>query len=142
MEPKAVMIQVYIEQGLTESLSLTALGDGRYRAEVSSIFSGINRGDVIEAEPSTDGGIRLVKVIEQSPMVTLRWLVPEGIAESDELGQFLEKVVAVGGCWERALGGLLILHLPKAGGFDAHSEFKRYTGCNSPSTECHGSDNI
>jgi hypothetical protein len=142
MDSQPTVFCVNLEQGLSENLSLTALGCGRYRAEESSIFSEINFGDVIEAEPSPDGGIRLVRVIEQSSLVTLRWLIPQGVAESEGLSQFLEKVTAVGGRWERALGGLLILHLPNASGFDAHSEFKQYTGCNGPGSECHASDNI
>jgi hypothetical protein len=143
MDSQAVVIDVQLEQGLSESLSFTLLGSGRYRAEESSIASeSINLGDVIEAEPGPDNGIRFVRVIEKSPLMTLRWLIPQDAAESEGLGQFLAKVDALGGRWERALGGLLFLHLPQACGFDADREFKQYTGCSSRCNERNQIDNV
>jgi len=143
MDSQAVMLDVHLEQGLSESLSFTLLGSGLYRAEESSIASeSINLGDVIEAEPGPDNGIRFVRVIEKSPLMTLRWLIPQDAAESKGLGPFLAKVDAVGGRWERALGGLLFLHLPHACGFDADREFKHYTGCSSPRNERSQVDNV
>jgi hypothetical protein len=140
---RAVVLDVHFEQGLSESLSFTPLGADRYRAEESSIASeSINLGDVIEAEPGPDNGIRFVRVIEKSPLTTLRWLIPQDAAESKGLGQFLVKVDAAGGRWERALGGFLFLHLPHACGFDVDREFKHYTGCSSPRNERGQLDNV
>ena len=130
MDSHAVVLQVDLEDGLRESLSFTPLGSGRYRAEESSIASElINFGDVIEAEPSTDNGICFVRVIEKSPLMTLRWLISQDVAESQGLGQFLAKVDSAGGPLERALGGMPFQHLPHACGFDAVNEFKQHTGC-------------
>lgn len=49
--------------------------------------------------------------------------------ESKGLDQFLARVSEVGGRWERAMGGLLLLHLPHMSDFDAEREFKHFTNC-------------
>jgi hypothetical protein len=85
----------------------------------------INLGDVIAAELSGDRGIRFINVSRKSSYVTLRWVISKKAADSVGLSAFLKQVTEVGGLWERALGGVLILHLPQASAFDADREFKR-----------------
>lgn len=63
--------------------------------------------------------------MQKSQYTTLRWLISKRAAESAGLTAFLEQVTEVGGFWERAVGGVLILHLPQTPSFDAEREFKR-----------------
>jgi len=134
MEPKPIEFQVHLGNGLTENLLLMPLGSDHYRVEVSSLTDdSINLGDVIEAEAIASNEIRFVRMAENSPLVTLRWLIPQKVAESEGLTKFLEKVIEVGGLWERAFGGYLLLHLPRAEHFDAETEFKLYTSEANPS---------
>ncbi len=123
------LYEVHFADGLTEQLSLTSLGSGSYRLEESSFFDdSINLGDVIAAEPIDEGRIRFVSVLGKSSYVTLRWAISKKVAESEGLTRFLEQVAAVGGLWEQAMGGMLILHLPQGSAFDAEGEFKLLTG--------------
>jgi hypothetical protein len=114
--------------GITEQLSLTPLGTGHYRAEQSSSADdSVNFGDIIAAEPTANGGLRFLSVLQKSQYTTLRWLISKRAAESAGLTAFLEQVTEVGGLWERTMGGVLILHLPQTPTFDAEREFKRQT---------------
>lgn len=47
-------------------------------------------------------------------LVTESWLLSKDLIASAELREILHGVMAAGGNWEMAFGGLLILHLPKA----------------------------
>lgn len=116
MDLQAVVLDVHFEEGLRESLSLTSLGSGRYRAEESSIASeSINLGDVIEAEPIPGNGIRFLRVIEKSSLMTLRWLIPQDAAESEGLANFLQGLmrwVGVGNVrWEVYCSCIYLKHL-------------------------------
>jgi len=112
----------------TEHLRLIPLGSGYYRAEESSLLNdSINLGDEITAKIIHEGEISFLHVSHKSPYVTLRWLISETATKSEGLDRFLEQVNGAGGLWERALGGLLILHLPRESAFDPEREFTRQT---------------
>jgi len=120
---------VRFADGITEELSLTPLASGTYRLEESAlIHDPINLGDIIAAESISEDEIEFVGVPQKSPYETLRWLIAKNLTESEGLPRFLERVVEAGGLWERALGGLLILHIPRASEFDAEREFKLQMG--------------
>lgn len=92
MDLQTVVFDVHLEQGVSESVSLTPLGPDRYRAEESSIASeSINLGDVIQAEHVPDNGVRLVRMIEKSPFVTLRWLIPQNVLSRKGWTNFLQE---------------------------------------------------
>jgi hypothetical protein len=119
---------VCFEEGWTEQLSLTPLGSGRYRAEESSLGNdSINLGDVIAASQIDEGKIKFLNVSQKSSYVPLRWIIPKSAAESDGLTGFLKQVSDVGGLWEHALGGVLILHLPHGTALDPDREFTLQT---------------
>jgi hypothetical protein len=119
---------VHFAREFTEQLRLTPLDSGHYRAEESSLLNdSINLGDELTAKLIGEGEISFLHVSQKSPYVTLRWLISETVIKSDGLDRFLEQVTGAGGLWERALGGLLILHLPRESAFDAEREFTRQT---------------
>ena len=114
------------EDGTTETLRLAPLGHGRYRAEDSSLWEeSVNLGDIIEAEITGPDQISFLGVVQKSPYTTLRWVISKNIVESTGLSEFLNEFEKFGGRWERACGGLLLLHLPPGVPFDAKAEFKR-----------------
>jgi hypothetical protein len=128
MSSEERLYEVLFADGSSEQLSLTSLGGGSYRLEESSFFDDtINLGDVIAAEPMNEGRIQFVSVLRKSSYVTLRWAISKKVAESEGLTRFLEQVGAVGGLWEQAMGGMLILHIPQGTAFDAEREFKDQT---------------
>jgi hypothetical protein len=119
---------VRFEEGWSEQVSLTPLGSERYRAEESSLANdSINLGDVIAGSRIDEGEIKFLNVSQKSSYVTSRWIIPKSAAESDGLTIFLKKLTDIGGLWERALGGVLIIHLPDGTAFDADREFKLQT---------------
>jgi|ERR1700722_7464157 len=132
MASEIPVYSVRFEDGITEELLLTPLGSGRYRLEQSALVDdSVNFGDVIAAEPAIDGAIRFVNVVQKSSYVTLRWVLSERASESRGLPTFLERVIEIGGVWERAIGGVLILHIPHGSAFDADGEFARHIAFHS-----------
>lgn len=97
-----------------ETLLVTPMGSNRYRMEESSALGEVSYHDVIEAEPHTDGTLRFLRVLTPSGLTTVSWILSQNLIESPALSVLLEKVMAVGGNWERMFGGVLLLHLPPA----------------------------
>jgi hypothetical protein len=69
-------------------------------------------GDIIEADPLPDGALKFRKIVKSAGFQRLEFLIHREIAESDRLARFLDKVLAMGGNWERNFGGWLVLFLP------------------------------
>jgi hypothetical protein len=129
MDSEGRAYTVHLGDELTEQLDLVPLSTGLYRAEESSLLhESITLGTVIAAETISDTDIRFLSVFQNSPYITKTWLISEDVMESARLVQFLEEASRAGVRWERALGGLLLLHLPPGSLFDADREFKRVTG--------------
>src|SRR5579864_1362120 len=96
----------------TEKLLVTPVGPNLYCLEQSSVLGEMKYHDIIEAEPQADGVLRFLRVVTPSGLKTVSWLLPESRFASKSLLVLLDRVVAVGGNWERIFGGFLILHLP------------------------------
>jgi hypothetical protein len=109
-KPRAA--QITLGDGDTEELLVTPVGPNLYRLEESSLLGEVQYHDVIEAETLSDGGLRLVRVATPSGLKTASWVLPENVFESPVLKGLLDRVMAVGGNWERTFGGVLTLHLP------------------------------
>jgi hypothetical protein len=83
-----------------------------YRLEEIAVFGGVNYHDIVEAKPQHDGTLRFIRVLAPCELKTECWGLRDSDFESPALTAFLEKVLTVGGNWERKFGGLLFLHLP------------------------------
>src|SRR5208337_1770257 len=105
-------VQISFHDGRSEGLLVTPLGPNLYRLEESSVFGEASYHDVVEAEPQTDGTLRFMRVLTPSGLKTVTWVLAEALLESHALSALLERVIAVGGNWERIFGGTLIVHLP------------------------------
>jgi hypothetical protein len=94
------------------TLLVTPMGPNLYRLEVSSILGEASYHDMIETEPQTDGSVRFLRVTTPSGLTTLSCVLSQNLLDSPAMSALLEKVMAVGGNWERIFGGFLILHVP------------------------------
>jgi hypothetical protein len=98
----------------SETLLVTPTGPNLYRMEESSALGEVSYHDIIETEPHGDGGVRFLRVVTPSELKTTSWMIPQIVAESPSLSTLLDRVMAVGGNWERIFGGCLIVHLTPA----------------------------
>jgi hypothetical protein len=88
------------------------MGPNLYRLEESAVLGEAYYHDVIETELQTDGTVRYLRVQTPSGLTSLTFVVSQPVIESPAMSALLERVVAVGGNWEKIFGGVLILHLP------------------------------
>lgn len=107
-------LQIALSEDDREELLVTPISGNLYRLEESSLFGELMYHDVIEAEVQPDGSLRLVCVATPSGLRTASWVLAESLFESPELTALLDKVVSIGGNWERTFGGMLTVHLPSA----------------------------
>ncbi|HKE32124.1 MAG TPA: hypothetical protein VKD65_10400 [Candidatus Angelobacter sp.] len=109
-EPYGVTI-IFDDNG-SEGLLVTSLGNNLYRLEETSFLGEARYHDIIEAEIQGDGSLRFVGVVTPSALKTSSLFLGKELIESPRLSAFLEKVMAVGGNWEKLFESFLILHLP------------------------------
>src|SRR5215510_10940752 len=109
---ETLTIQITFPGGGTEDLLVTPVGLNLYRLEESPIFGDAEYHDVIEAERLPGGHLRLVRVVTPSGFKTFTWLIRESEFDSPVFNALLDRVIAVGGNWERICGGMLKIHLP------------------------------
>jgi hypothetical protein len=115
--------QIALSEGDREELLITPISHNLYRLEESSLLGEVMYHDVIEAETQTDGSLRLVRVVTPSGLKTASWILAESLFESPALTALLDKVVVLGGNWERTFGGMLMVHVPSAEESSIVSEF-------------------
>jgi len=124
MESKPIDVEVQFRSG-SEKLAVTPLGSDLYRMEFGRLCaSHPDNGDVIEATPLPDGGLKFRRIVKRANFQKRSYFISRQTAESERLARFLEKVIALGGRWERIFGGYLVLYLPQTVSFDRlESEF-------------------
>jgi hypothetical protein len=97
-----------------EDLFVLPLGGNMYRLEESPMLAEARYHDIIEAETLCDGTLRFVRIATPSTLKTMSCTLPDAEFESPALSAVLDRVMAVGGNWERVFGGVLLLHVPAA----------------------------
>lgn len=125
-----IQITFRVDDEVAESVGVESLGGGLFRLADTPMMANTEddplwAGDVIEAELLPDDTHRLVRVVERSPMRHFSWCVPSFFAGSAEHARFGAAVVAAGGWWESALGGLLWAHVPSTSSFDPVEELSQ-----------------
>lgn len=108
-EPRS---RIVYANGDSELLLLTSAGPGLFRLEESSLLGEARYDDIIRASPKADGSLEFGGVASPSGLHTEEWLLSRTLIESAEFDSVLKWVTSVGGNWEQAFGGLLILHVP------------------------------
>ena len=120
-------IRLSFDAASHEAVETTELAPGRFRLEDTPLLATepVYAGDVVEAEPRPDGTYRFSRVAEAAPMRHFSWVVARAFTESPDFRAYTDAVIAAGGRWEGALGGLLFVHVPRDAAFDAEGELSR-----------------
>jgi hypothetical protein len=105
--------RIYFDGGDSEDLILTPLGDDLYVLEESSLLGYASYKDVIRARRREDGDFSFISLERPSGFVMQSWPLTQDTIDSSDFGSILEQIMAVGGHWERAFGGLLLVHTPE-----------------------------
>ncbi|MFN7543640.1 MAG: DUF4265 domain-containing protein [Acidobacteriota bacterium] len=108
----------------SEGLLVSPVGPNLYRLEESSLLGEAVFGDVIEAEPTQDGGLLFKRVAVPSGMTTVNCILTPEQIQAPGLQPLLDRIMSLGGNWERALDGLLMIHLPKSVDLNIEAEVK------------------
>jgi hypothetical protein len=103
---------ILYENGDSESLLLSPVGPDLFRLEESSLLGHGNYHDVIRASANGAGSFQFREVAARSGFQTESWILSKDLIESDEFSSILDWVISVGGNWERAFGGLILVHVP------------------------------
>jgi hypothetical protein len=98
--------------GDSEQLALTCVGPEQYRLEESSFAGDAVYGDVINAKKAEDGSLLFQAIVERSKLVTHSCFLSAEFLTTEHMRAILDSVMAAGGMWEQAFGGLLIVHAP------------------------------
>lgn len=104
--------RITFDNGDSEELLVTPLGGDLYRLEESSLFGEAMYQDVIKAKHLEDGGLQFSSVETRSGMAVQSWILSEGVITDAPFQSILRDVMAAGGNWEQAFGGLLLIHTP------------------------------
>lgn len=120
-------VEFVYSDGSREALLVTSIAHSRYRLEESSLLGEAVYGDVVEAEARPDGRLEFIRIAQESDMNTVSCILTPEQMEAPELQALLDRVVESGGNWERALGGVLLVHLPQSVIFDVETEIKTLT---------------
>ncbi len=105
--------RIVFDNGDSEDVTVTPLGSDLYRLEESSFWGEIRYLDVIRATVRDDGSLLFKEVVKPSELATESWVLSKEIMASGELRAVLDRVIALGGNWEQAFGGVLMVHVPK-----------------------------
>jgi hypothetical protein len=106
--------KVVFSNGDSEELWLSSQGDDLFLLEESSFVRVIYYRDVIRASREGDGSLRFQEVVRPSDLWRESWILSKQKIQSTEMQRVLQEVMDLGGNWEQALGGCLIVHIPMA----------------------------
>ena len=104
--------RIFYTNGPSESLLPSCAGADIFRLEESSFVGEARHPDLIRASLKADGSLEFREIVSPSGLHTAAWLLSRALIESAEFSSVLDWVRSVGGNWERALGGLLLVHVP------------------------------
>ncbi len=104
--------RIVYTNGDSESLLLSCAGAGLFRLEESSLLGEAQYHDIIRASSKADGSLEFRGVVALSGFHTEEWILSKSLIESPEFRSVLAWVMSVGGNWEQAFGGLLLVHVP------------------------------
>ena len=108
---------------------VSCLGENRYRLEEAPLLAdSVFYGDVIEAEPQSDGSLTFIRVLEPSGMRHYDYLLPSAVFESKGFEALLVKIDAAGGYWTQAFGGFFLVSLPPESELNPLEEIERLQG--------------
>jgi hypothetical protein len=107
-----------------ETLRVSPVGPNCYRLEDSSFVGDVFYGDVIELVHQSDTTNAFVRVASRSGLEVRTAILTPAMLHAPGLQSFLDRIVALGGNWERAFGGFLIIHTPPDAPVDVEREIR------------------
>ena len=117
-------IAVAFPNNVIEDISLTHIEGNRYQVGFSS-FLGEPRvfyGDVIKVKRTGEKSADFLGIIKRSGLRVSCRVIGKDIIDSPLLQFLLDKIMQLGGNWERAFGGVLLVHLPESVKLDLDAE--------------------
>jgi hypothetical protein len=120
--------EILYPDGSTEHLIMTAVGPNLYRLEESSLLGEAVFGDVIEVGLGDNEILNFRRVAIASELNTVTVFLTSDQMNAPGLQALLDKIMSLGGNWERAFGGLLIVHLPVSVPLDISAEVNNLVG--------------
>jgi hypothetical protein len=127
-EPKSLCLT--FGEGSREEGPVACVSPGCYRLGWTPLVAGfedieVYQGDVIEAEPTTEGCHRFVRVVERGRFEHPGFVVGPAFLESGYFDAFAAALEAAGGSWEVPINGWLLTHLPAGSSFDVAEQLFR-----------------
>ena len=119
-------IAIAFPNNVTEDLPLTHVEGNQYRLGSSSLLGEprVFYGDVIEIKPTGEKSADFLRVVKRSGLQVSCSMIGKDIIDSPLLQQLLDKIMQLGGNWERAFGGVLLVHLPESVELDLDAELQ------------------
>lgn len=91
----------------------TQVGENLYRLEaIPHVVESVHYQDVIEAEPTPEGHLRFLRVVERSKWRTFVYMVYPHVIESEWGQTLLRELEQRGGCWAAIFSALLHVCVP------------------------------
>lgn len=124
----AERFHIKYENGDSEQLKLTEVGPGLYRLEESAFAGDAVYGDTIRAHRTPSDELIFREIADRSALITQSWILSAEVLAAPPIRAILASVMAAGGMWEQAFGGMLIVHTPPS---MAQTVFDEITGASS-----------
>jgi len=124
---ESIIRDIIIESsdGIIEKIGAEQVSDDSYMLLENPLFSRrINYGTVVNALPNDKGELILVRIVRVSQYKTRKFLLTSCAKDIDFSKRIGDPIIAVGGSWEVAMGGVAFIHIPKESGFDLDLLFK------------------
>ncbi len=114
------------DEQTTVTLELAQVGPRLFRiGSVPIMVEAASFGDVIEVEAGADGRFRFVRVAEAGGWRTYDFMLPAELIGSERITTIQDRVLSLGGHWERVFGGILLLCLPPTTDYDPTEDIHR-----------------
>lgn len=121
------------DERTTATLKLAPIGPRFFRIEsVPFMLEAACFGDVIEADSITDGNLRFVRIAERGGWRTYDFLIHAELFESAHITAIQDRVLSLGGHWERVFGGILFLCLPPTSDYNPTEDIQSKGPAYSP----------
>jgi hypothetical protein len=120
-------ISIESPDGLIEKVAGEQVSVDSYMLLENPIFScRINYGTIVNALPNDKGELIFVRIVKASNYKTRRFLLNSYAKDIDFSRRIGEPIIAAGGTWEVAMGGIAFIHILKESSFDLDLLFKEH----------------
>jgi hypothetical protein len=119
-------IAIAFPNSVTEDLPLAHVEGNQYRLKFSSLMGEprVFYGDVIEIKPTGEKSADFLRIVKRSGLRVSCRMMGRDIIDSPLLQHLLDQIVQLGGNWEGACGGVLLVHLPESVELDLDAELQ------------------